>query len=51
MENKKITLNYKGKYFSEDKHWFFGHYHEDKSHGKFHCLYNKITEITLHGWN
>lgn len=25
--------------------WYFGHWHEDKDFGKFHCLYNKVIEI------
>lgn len=28
------------------KHWFFGHYHRDKTiDGKYTCLYNKIDCI------
>lgn len=27
------------------KHWFFGHYHEDREYGKFTCLYNKIVNL------
>lgn len=27
------------------KHWYFGHYHEDKSWNKYCCFYNNIMEI------
>lgn len=27
------------------KHWFFGHYHEDKKLGKFRCFYNEVLEV------
>ena len=27
--------------------WFFGHYHEDKKWGRFHCVYNDIIELPL----
>ncbi len=27
------------------KDWYFGHYHTDKTIGKFHCLYQRIEEI------
>ena len=27
------------------EHWYFGHFHEDKSYDKFTCLYNKLIEI------
>lgn len=26
-------------------HWFFGHYHFDRSRGKFRCFYNDVLEI------
>ena len=26
-------------------YWFFGHYHEDKTHENFRCFYNDILEI------
>ncbi|MCL2387052.1 MAG: metallophosphoesterase [Defluviitaleaceae bacterium] len=32
------VLNFKG--------WYFGHHHRDLSHGKFHCLYQTIVELT-----
>ena len=25
--------------------WYFGHWHQDKSMGKFHCLYDEIVRI------
>ena len=27
------------------RHWFFGHYHEDKDMGKFSAMYNRILRI------
>lgn len=30
---------------SSFKRWYFGHYHDDRSFGKFTMLYNKIQEI------
>ena len=33
-------------YFRLDfKHWYFGHYHEDKDYAKFSCLYNRIVKL------
>ena len=33
-------------YFRTDfKHWYFGHYHEDKDYSKFSCLYNRIVKL------
>lgn len=29
----------------EYKHWYFGHWHQDKTYHKFTCLYNKIERI------
>ena len=26
--------------------WYFGHFHESKTHWKFHCLYNKIVSLS-----
>jgi hypothetical protein len=27
--------------------WYFGHYHKDESHGKYHCMYHSVKELTL----
>ena len=27
------------------QHWFFGHWHENKSYGKYHCLYNDVVSL------
>lgn len=39
---QELYDNLRGKGFRE---WYFGHWHQDKSLGKFHCLYNKVVRI------
>lgn len=29
----------------EFREWYFGHWHANKSAGRFHCLYNKIVQL------
>ena len=38
LDELAATVDFKG--------WYFGHHHEDRSIGKFHCLYETIKEIT-----
>ena len=28
-----------------DTPWYFGHWHEDKDWGRFHCLFNRVLKI------
>lgn len=28
------------------KHWYFGHYHQDRDCGRYHCLYNKVVGLS-----
>jgi len=37
------VLEYIG--YNNIKDWYFGHWHQDKDYGKFHCLYNEIRRI------
>lgn len=32
-------------YYTEFKHWYFGHYHADKTYKNFRCFYNDVLEI------
>lgn len=38
----KMLTTFRGKGF---KHWYFGHFHIDKTSGKFTALYDKIVEM------
>ena len=28
------------------KHWYFGHYHQDRDYGRYHCLYNRVVGLS-----